>query len=111
MPWVQKLLAYSANYPKDKKEQTKWLTSVLYILDEQIPLPQLLKFLGEENYVFFVRINGFRTGDEDGDIEYFSNSLGDPKKNIEYANGLINMFATKTRISPIEMDRSQGGFK
>lgn len=111
MPWVKKLLAYSAQYPKDKQEQTKWLTNVLYVLDEQIPLPQLLKFLGEDNYIFFVRINGFRTGDEDGDIEYFSNSLGDPKKNIEYANGLINMFATKTRISPIEMDRTQGGFK
>ncbi|MDG0816140.1 hypothetical protein [Bdellovibrio svalbardensis] len=111
LPWVKKLLEYSANFPKDKKAQTKWLTNVLYILDEQIPLPQLLKFLGEENYIFFVRINGFRTGDEDGDIEYFSNSLGDPKKNIEYANGLINMFATKTRISPIEMDRTQGGFK
>lgn len=111
MPWVEKLLAYSASYPKDKKLQTKWLTNVLYILDEQIPLPQLLKFLGPDNYVFFIRINGFRTGDEDGDIEYFSNTLGDPKTNIEYANGLINMFATKTRISPMVLDRSQAGFK
>jgi hypothetical protein len=70
-----------------------------------------LKLLGEENYIFFVRINGFRAGDEDGDLEYFSNTLGDPKKNIEYANGLIQMFATKTRISPIELDRSQGSFR
>lgn len=111
MPWVKNLINMARSYPKDKKEQTKWMTSVLYILDEQIPLPQLLKFLGPENYVFFVRINGFRTGDEDGDIEYFSNTLGDPKKNLDYANGLINMFATKTRISPIELDRTQGGFK
>ncbi|HWU41782.1 MAG TPA: hypothetical protein VN132_00050, partial [Bdellovibrio sp.] len=102
-PWVAKLLSLSANFPQDKQQQTKWLTAVLSVLDEQIPLPQLLKFLGEENYIFFVRINGFRTGDEDGDIEYFSNTLGDPKQNIDYANGLINMFATKTRISPIEL--------
>ncbi|WII73782.1 hypothetical protein QJS83_07820 [Bdellovibrio sp. 22V] len=111
IPWMSKLLGYSANYPKDKKSQTQWMTNVLYVLEAEIPLPQLLKFLGEENYVFFVRINGFRTGDEDGDLEYFSNTLGDPKKNVEYANGLINMFATKTGISPIELDRSLGSFR
>lgn len=111
LPWMEKLLTLSANYPKDKKAQTQWMTNVLYVLEEEIPLPQLLKFLGEENYIFFVRINGFRSGDEDGDIEYFSNTLGDPKKNLDYANGLIGMFANKTRISPIELDRSQGSFR
>jgi hypothetical protein len=111
MPWVSKLMNLSSSYPKDKKAQTQWMTEVLYVLEDQIPLPQLLKLLGEENYIFFVRINGFRAGDEDGDLEYFSNTLGDPKKNIEYANGLIQMFATKTRISPIELDRSQGSFR
>lgn len=111
LPWMQELLSLSANYPSDKKAQTKWLNNVVYILEQEIPRPQFLNFLGEENYIFFVRINGFRTGDEDGDIEYFSNTLGDPKKNIEYANGLIGMFANKTRISPIELDRSQGSFR
>ncbi|MEN0058199.1 MAG: hypothetical protein AAGB31_05145 [Bdellovibrio sp.] len=111
MPWMEKLLQLSASYPQDKKAQTQWMTEVLYVLDQEIPLPQLLKILGQENFVFFVRINGFRTGDEDGDLEYFSNTLGDPKKNIDYANGLISMFATKTRISPIELDRSLGSFR
>ncbi len=111
MPWVETLMTLSSNYPKDKKAQTQWMTDVLYVLEDRIPLPQLLKLLGEENYIFFVRINGFRAGDEDGDIEYFSNTLGDPKKNIDYANGLIAMFANKTRISPIELDRSQGSFR
>ncbi|WP_413942894.1 hypothetical protein [Bdellovibrio sp. HCB-162] len=111
VPWMEKLLDLSAKYPKDKLSQTQWMTNVIYVLEEAIPLPQLLKFLGEENYIFFVRINGFRTGDEDGDLEYFSNTLGDPKKNIDYASGLIAMFANKTRISPIELDRSQGSFR
>ncbi|WP_413288602.1 hypothetical protein [Bdellovibrio sp. HCB337] len=109
--WTKKLINLSAEYPTLKSQQARWTSEVLYILDEQIPLPQLLKYLGEENYVFVVRINGFREGDEDGDLEYFSNTLGDPKTNIEYANGLISMFATKTRISPIELDRSQAGFR
>ncbi|MFS4457556.1 hypothetical protein [Bdellovibrio sp. HCB2-146] len=111
MPWMTKLMDLSSSYPKTKKAQTQWMTEVLYTLEDKIPLPQLLKILGEDNYIFFVRINGFRAGDEDGDLEYFSNTLGDPKKNIEYANGLIQMFATKTRISPIELDRSQGSFR
>lgn len=110
-PWMERLLNLSASYPKDKKGQTQWMTSVLYILEEKIPMPQLLKYLGEENYVFFVRVNGFRSGDEDGDLEYFSNTLGDPKKNLDYASGLIAMYAKKTRISPIELDRTQGGFR
>ncbi len=109
--WTIKLLDLARKYPKEKANQVRWTTEVLYILDEQIPLPLLLKYLGEENYVFVIRINGFREGDEDGDLEYFSNSLGNPKTNIEYANGLISMFANKTRISPIELDKSQAGFR
>ncbi len=111
LPWMQQIMYLSANYPKDKKAQTQWMTRALYILEDQLPLPQLLKFLGKENYIYFVRINGFRMGDEDGDLEYFSNTLGDPNKNIEYANGLIQMFATKTRISPIELDKTLGSFR
>lgn len=112
MPWLDKLLVLARQYPKnDAKARVRWTTNVLWVLEEQIPLPQLLKFLKEENYVFVVRVNGFRTGDEDGDLEFFSNTLGDPKQNLDYASGLISMFATKTRISPIELDRSLGSFR
>ena len=100
------------NYPKtDQKEQARWMTKLLSFLDQNMKRSLLLKIIGEENYIFFVRVNGFRTGDEDGDLQYFSNSLGDPTKNIDYANGLFNYYAAKTRISPIELDRSQGSFR
>jgi hypothetical protein len=110
-PWVQKLIKLSAKYPTDKQQQIRWMTEVLYVLDEQIPISQLIKYLGEDNYIYLVRINGFRTGDEDGEIQYFSNTLGDPTKNIDYANGLIQLFATRTGISPIELDRTEGSFR
>lgn len=109
--WVKRLLTLSRKFPADRQGQVRWVSEVLYILDEQLPLPQLLRFLGEENYVFLIRINGFRAGDEDGDLEYFSNTLGDPKENLEYANGLMQMYANKTRVSPIEIIRTQGGFR
>ncbi len=110
--FVENLIRLANGYPKkDKKGQVRWMTDLLSVVDKYMPLPLFLKFLGEENYVFLVRINGFRTGDEDGDLEYFSNTLGDPHQNIDYANGLFNYYATKTRISPIELDRSQGSFR
>jgi hypothetical protein len=110
-PWVEKLIKLSTSFPKEKKAQIKWLTEVLYVLDEQIPIQQLLQYLTPENYIYLVRVNGFRTGDEDGEIQYFSNTLGDPTKNIEYANGLIQMFSQRTGVSSIELDRSQGSFR
>lgn len=110
--WTQKLIHLSSKYPVNNKIlQAKWMTEVLYILDEKIPLPQILKYVGEKNYIYVIRINGFRKGDEDGDLEFFSNTLGDPNDNFEYANGLVSMYANKTRISPIELDRSQAGFR
>lgn len=112
-PWIEKLMELSSNYPSDHPSQIKWMTKVLYILDEQIPLPQLLKYLQQPNYIFVVSINGFRTGDEDADLAYFSNTLGTPHKlsDLDYVNGLINFFATRIRVSPIELDRSLGGFR
>jgi hypothetical protein len=111
-PWMISLMKLSATYPaKDEAAQVRWTTQVLYLLDQYIPIAQLLKYLGEPNFIFTVRINGFRTGDEDADLQYFSNSIGDPKQNIDYANGLFQMFANKTGIAPVELDRTLGGFK
>jgi hypothetical protein len=109
--WMRKLIQLSRQMPSDKKSRTIWLTKVLVILDEQIPMPMLLKFLGEENYLFFVRVNGFRKGDEDGDLEFYSNTFGDPSKKYEEAGGLFNLYAKKTRITPVEVDRTVGGFQ
>ncbi len=111
VPWMERLLKLGSSYPTDRRNQVRWMTVVLWLLDDDLPRPGLMKFLGEGNFLFVVRVNGFRTGDEDGDLEYFSNTIGDPDKNLEYANGLFNMFSTKTRISPIEIDRTQGGFR
>ena len=110
--WMKELIQLSHNYPKDDKQaQAKWNTEVLAILDQNVPLGSILKYLGTDNYVFFIRVNGFRVGDEDGDLEYFSNTIGDLKANEDLANGLVNYYARKTRISPMELDRSQGGFR
>ncbi|MFZ4403394.1 MAG: hypothetical protein ACOYOK_04770 [Pseudobdellovibrionaceae bacterium] len=64
VPWMKKLIQLSNDFPsKDKKEQIRWASEVLFVLDKNIPLPLIMNYLGEKNYIFLVRINGFRTGD------------------------------------------------
>ncbi len=109
--WMQSLIKLAHEFPKGKKDQTRWLGKVLMHLDQHIPMPQLLNYLGEENYVFVIRINGFRPGDEDGDLQYFSNTYGAPEQDFEMAGGLINYYVRKTGILPTELDRTQGGFQ
>lgn len=109
--WLQRLLSLAHRYPQDKSQQTRWMTQVLSILDENIPIAQLLNYLGQENYIFLIRINGFRVGEEDGDLEYFSHTVGDPQKDFSYAGGLVGLFIKKTGLMPTELDRTLGGFQ
>jgi hypothetical protein len=115
-PWVEKLMKYSLKYPKGNSEQARsqqvrWMTEVIYTLEEQIPMPQLLQFLGKENVVYFVQVNGFRSGDEDGDLTYISNTWGNPNDDFEEAGGIFQLYSRKTGILPTEIDRSQGSFR
>ncbi|MFN7825312.1 MAG: hypothetical protein ACK5P6_08120 [Pseudobdellovibrionaceae bacterium] len=114
--WMKRLMNLAHQYPVqsgivDRKKETQWYTEVLSLLDEVIPTASLLKFLDEKDYVFLVRVNGFRSGDEDGDLEYFSNTLGDPRRNFEEAGGLVNLYIRKTGLMPTELERTSGGFQ
>ncbi len=116
MPWTQKLLELSLKYPKGSgpeamENQIRWMTQVVYVLEENIPMPYLLKYLGEENVLYLVQINGFRSGDEDGDLSYISNTWGKPQDDFEEANGIFQYYARKTGITPTEIDRTQGDFR
>jgi|GEM_PF-1124627 len=110
--WMSDLIRLSREYPvNDKVGQTRWGTEVLFTLEKFIPLSALLDYVGEKNFLFVNNIFGFRSGDEDGDLEVISSTVGEPEKDFPYANGLINMYSRKTRISPIELDRSQVSFR
>lgn len=111
-PWIEKIISLSRKYPQtDLRTRNRWMTEVLYVLDEKIPQVYLLNELGKENFIYYVEIVGFRSGDEDADKPIFtSNVLGAPEKRAEYANGLINILSRATRISAPELERSQGGF-
>ncbi|MFN9067159.1 MAG: hypothetical protein ACK5V3_08015, partial [Bdellovibrionales bacterium] len=116
MPWIQKLMELSLKYPKGeseslRKKQVRWTTEVLYVLEEQIPMPLLLNYLGKENVVYFVQVNGFRSGDEDGDLTYISNTWGNPPDDFDEAGGVFQLYSRKTGVMPTEIDRTQGSFR
>ncbi|MCC7404164.1 MAG: hypothetical protein IT288_07170 [Bdellovibrionales bacterium] len=110
--WMSRLIQLKRAYPdEDRQRQTEWTTEVLWTMSENIPLPYILEFVGKKNFIFFIRVNGFRAGDEDGDLEFFSNSAGDPAKDFEVANGIIDLYSKKTGIAPLELRRTQGSFQ
>lgn len=115
-PWADRLLTLSLKFPKGSdsaamKNKVRWMTEVLYILEENIPMPYLLKYLGEENVLYLVQVNGFRSGDEDGDLAFISNTWGKPQDDFEEANGIFQYYSRKTGITPTEIDRTQGSFR
>lgn len=124
--WLSELLSLRRSYPGQaefladgkakftdeiRQDQLRWVNQVIEILEKQVPLSALHSFVGEANAIFYVRINGFRVGDEDGDLEFFSNAPGDPTQDFELADGIFNLYAKKTGISAVEIDRSQAPFR
>lgn len=109
--WLEDLIELSRNHPLDKRAQNKWLTDVIYVLDEYIPQAALLNYLGAEKFIFYMEVTGFRSGDEDADEGvYVSNVYGEPAAKHPYANGLISVIADKSKISITELDQTAGGF-
>lgn len=110
--WVEKLVKLSREFPvRDLRAQNRWMTEVLYVLDEHIPQAALMNYLGQENFLFYLEVTGFRSGDEDGDDGvYVSNVYGEPAKAHPYANGLISVFADKSKINVTELEQASGSF-
>ena len=106
-PWVEKIIGLSRTFPEnDVRKQNRWMTEVMYVIDEQIPMAYLLNYLGKDKFLYYVELIGFRAGDEDGDNGYYlSNVYGEPAKAAPYANGLLSIIANKSNISPVEFEK------
>lgn len=117
MPWVTELIKVSRRYPESgsKKAQAAWVADVLNVLDQNLPIRVLMQYLGETNYLFLVRFNGFRTGDEnalggrDGDPSFLSNTLGAPPQRLAGTSSLLDFWSRESRVSIVELDRSNTG--
>lgn len=68
------------------------------------------KFLGSQNLIFFVNVQGFRQGDEERKSTAFSFPLGQRDPDFQKYEGLFQLLAKKTKISTTEILQGQGGF-
>ena len=110
--WVDEIISIARKFPKGSlKKQNQWMAELIYALEKNIPTYVLLKAIGQENYIYYVNVVGFRVGDENADQgAYTSRSLGVPASQHPYSNGLMSVIADKTGLSPIELDKSNASF-
>ncbi|MGE3973808.1 MAG: hypothetical protein AB7F59_04700 [Bdellovibrionales bacterium] len=105
LPWMQRLLEFRNAPPVEKKDIIKIQNQIVDLLQGQLPLYEVLKILGYENYFFQVRVNGFRKNDErmnlEGGQEYFSDSLGTYSTELE--QGIFGQFVKKYKILAYEL--------
>ncbi|MFZ3231593.1 MAG: hypothetical protein WA160_15400 [Pseudobdellovibrio sp.] len=112
-PWIQELLKLSRRFPKDNspnflRAQNRWMTDVLYVLDEKIPLAYLLNELGTKNFIYYIDFAGFRTGAKDGQPDVYTPFvLGEPEKKSDFSNGLISTISSKLNVLPSELNTSR----
>ncbi|MCB0413425.1 MAG: hypothetical protein KDD50_03770, partial [Bdellovibrionales bacterium] len=110
--WFVGFLQAKRGFPRESRvDQTEWMTLTLDELLKIIPLKNILEYIGKENYLLTVRVNGFRNGEEDGDLEFFGNTLGDPGDMFETANGVINLYSKDTGVLNTELYKSHGSFR
>ncbi|MCX7674354.1 MAG: hypothetical protein N2Z70_00815 [Bdellovibrionaceae bacterium] len=95
---------------KDPIAYTRWSGEALLTLHDMLPWPLFLDLFQSEDYLFFIRVNGFRKGDEDGDLEWISSSFGSPKQGAGAATGYLQWLAQELGIPAFLLEKSQGGF-
>ncbi len=87
---------------EDAKEKVRWVNRILNKLNNDLSLSQMIKWMGKENAYFQVHISGFRTHDENGDSDYFSNTVGDVDPDV--VTGPLSEISDTTQISSNELE-------
>lgn len=110
--WMENLLKLRREVsPHSPEQETEWVTQVLWVLSDRFKLSQIVDFLGEENYLFYVSVTGFRSGDEDGDRTLISHTSGEPGFDFREWQGIFGYYAEKTGLTQTELERTQGGLQ
>jgi hypothetical protein len=96
------IFATDIHEEKAAKEKIRVLNRTLTELHRELSLAELFRIIGKENAFFQVRISGFRTKDENGDSEYFSNTIG--KVDAEMLAGPLSDISATSKISSNEIE-------
>ena len=110
--WMIELLRLRRQIPdEDPEAKAQWINRVLWILSERFSVSQLAEFLGEENFLFYVNVTGFRSGDEDGDRTLLSHTSGQPGFDFKEWMGVFDFYAQNLGLTPTEVSRTQSGLQ
>ena len=83
-------------------EKIRLLNTAMSELDRDMTLEELIRLFGKDRVFFQVRISGFRAGDENGDSEYFSHTVG--RLDSEMNAGPLSEIARGSGISSNEIE-------
>ena len=80
-PWMEDALEIRKDLlndsnPDSAEDRVRFANHLVKKLEHKLELATLMKWLGKERFFYRVRISGFRTKDENGDVEYVSDSIG-----------------------------------
>jgi hypothetical protein len=96
------IFAYQIHDEQAAKEKIRYLNKTMVDLHRDLELSQIIRLIGKENAFFQVRVSGFRTKDENGDSEYFSNTIGDI--DTETLAGPLSDIQSGSQISSNEIE-------
>lgn len=74
--WMQYLFHLGETIPDSVNLRVKSFTRIAQQLQRSVTNEELFRWLGPEKYFFQIRALGFRRGDENGDVEMASDSIG-----------------------------------
>ncbi|OQW49388.1 MAG: hypothetical protein A4S09_11920 [Proteobacteria bacterium SG_bin7] len=100
--WMTDLLSLRRQYPTDPKQQIKWINKVMTVIQNNVDLGSLLKWLPPKSYFYQVKISGFRQNDELGDKDYISDTVGNFDNDA--GAGVFRDFVSKYKILSNEVE-------
>lgn len=112
MPWMMgifDLRKKGLSPDKDKKEVIGDINEMYHDLFKNAEWDRVLNFIGDKNYLFIVKVGGFRTNDEgainsEGVSEYVSDTIGEFSQ-LEGA-GVLRNFASDYGMSTYQLNAS-----
>src|SRR5262249_36214926 len=80
-PWMEKALnirqeMIKLGQPGTQEGKVRYTNFLVKKLEKALELDTLMKWIGTDNFIYYVSVDGFRTKDENGDTEYVSDTVG-----------------------------------
>lgn len=106
-PWMRKTMRKVRKAPKESEREdfVEWLTDTVYFLQKHVAGWRLFKRIGTKNFLFQIKVAGFRHEDEAADEEFVSDTIGNFPEDKTYGpfgDLVVNSNGYEWKISDFE---------